>query len=123
MMRRRGGPGLASTVARTAVVAGTATAVSNKVTAKQVAGAQAKQAAAQQAAAQAQPVAAPAAVAAPVAAIDQQLDAIQSQETAAALGVAPEDLVAQLKQLADLRAAGVLSDAEFEQAKARVLGG
>ena len=114
MMRRRGGPGLASTVARTAVVAGTATAVSNKVTAKQVAGAQAKQAAAQQAA----PVAA-----APVAAIDQQLDAIQSQESAAALGVAPEDLVAQLKQLADLRAAGVLSDAEFEQAKARVLGG
>ena len=115
--------GLLRMAARTAVVAGTATAVSNKVTAKQVAGAQAKQAAAQQAAAQAQPVAAPAAVAAPVAAIDQQLDAIQSQETAAALGVAPEDLVAQLKQLADLRAAGVLSDAEFEQAKARVLGG
>ena len=114
MMRRRGGPGLASTVARTAVVAGTATAVSNKVTAKQVAGARARQAAAQQAA----PVAA-----APVVALDQQLDAIQSQETAAALGVAPEDLVAQLKQLADLRAAGVLSDAEFEQAKARVLGG
>ena len=110
MMRRRGGPGLASTVARTAVVAGTATAVSGKVASKQVASAQA------------QPVAAPAAVVAPVVAIDQQLDAIQTQETAAEIGVAPEDLVAQLKQLADLRAAGVLSDAEFEQAKARVLG-
>ena len=39
MMRRRGGPGLASTVARTAVVAGTATAVSGKVASKQVASA------------------------------------------------------------------------------------
>ena len=31
MMRRRGGAGIVGTVARTAVIAGTATAVSNKV--------------------------------------------------------------------------------------------
>jgi multidrug resistance efflux pump len=32
------------------------------------------------------------------------------------------DVVGQLKQLADLKAAGVLSDAEFEAAKAKLLG-
>jgi hypothetical protein len=35
---------------------------------------------------------------------------------------APEGLVADLSRLADLRAAGTLSDAEFTEAKARVLG-
>ena len=43
MMRRRGGPGILSTMARTAVIAGTATAVSNKVSAAGAAKAQAAQ--------------------------------------------------------------------------------
>lgn len=33
------------------------------------------------------------------------------------------DLIAQLQQLAQLRQAGVLSDAEFQAAKAKLLGG
>ena len=36
MMRRRGGAGIVGTMARTAVIAGTATAVSNKVTQRQM---------------------------------------------------------------------------------------
>ena len=35
----------------------------------------------------------------------------------------PGDLVGQLRQLGDLKAAGVLDDAEFAAAKARLLGG
>jgi len=35
---------------------------------------------------------------------------------------AGDDTVAQLKQLADLHGAGALSDAEFEAAKAKLLG-
>jgi hypothetical protein len=34
-----------------------------------------------------------------------------------------DDLVAQLKQLGDLKTSGVLSDEEFEAAKAKLLGG
>lgn len=33
------------------------------------------------------------------------------------------DLVSQLKQLGDLKSSGVLSDEEFEAAKAKLLGG
>lgn len=115
MMRRRGGPGVVSTVARTAVIAGTATTVSNKVTASQMQKAQAKQAAAQAAPVAAAPAPAPAA-------LDQQIEAIQAQEAAAALGAPAPDLVSQLTRLSELRTAGVLSDEEFAQAKARLLG-
>jgi hypothetical protein len=34
---------------------------------------------------------------------------------------AADDMVAQLRQLADLKAQGVLSEAEFENAKAKLL--
>jgi hypothetical protein len=34
-----------------------------------------------------------------------------------------DDLVSQLKQLGDLKSSGVLSDEEFEAAKAKLLGG
>ena len=54
MMRRRRGPGLINTMARTAVIAGTATAVSGSVAAKQQ-----QKVAGQQAAAQAQQQAPP----------------------------------------------------------------
>src|SRR5262245_31308356 len=100
MMRRRvGRPGLVGTAARTAVVAGTATAVvggvsrhqSNK--AQQQADAQAYEQ--QQAAAQQQ--------AAIDAAVAQQMAA---QQAAAPPEPAAADPVAQLKELADLKAQG-----------------
>jgi hypothetical protein len=42
---------------------------------------------------------------------------------AAAPAAAGDDMVAQLQKLADLKAAGVLSDEEFAAAKAKVLAG
>ncbi len=41
----------------------------------------------------------------------------------AAAPAAGDDMVAQLQKLADLKAAGVLSDEEFAAAKAKVLAG
>jgi hypothetical protein len=86
--------------ARTAVVAGTATAVSGRVAHKQAVkyDQQAQQQAAQQQAAAA--AEAPAPAAAP--AVDPQME--------------------QLQNLANLHNQGVLSDEEFAAAKAKVLG-
>lgn len=98
MMMRMGRPGLLGTMARTAVIAGTATAVSGSVREGQLN----RQMAQQQAAEQAQAAAAPAA-------------------PAAAPAADSTDLVGQLQKLADLKSAGVLSDAEFAEAKARLL--
>jgi hypothetical protein len=98
-MRRRP---VARTVGRTALIAGTATAVSGRVAARQGAQAQAAQAQAAQAqAAQAQPVAAP-------------------PPAPAANPNAPTS-VEQLTALAALREQGVLTDAEFESEKAKIL--
>ena len=118
---RRGRPGLVGTMARTAVVAGTATAVvghsQNKQAAKQQSAAEAQ--AAQQAAFDSQ---------AQVADMQAQLDAMQAQQAApaatsrAAPAAAPADsLMDELGKLADLKAAGVLSDEEFAAAKAKLL--
>ena len=87
-------PGLLRGVARTAVIAGTATHVSNNVSRRQ-ANRWAQQDQAQYQQDQAQYAAPPAPPAA--------------------------DPVAQLKDLADLKAQGVLTDAEFEAQKARIL--
>ena len=96
-MRRRGRPGLLGTVGRTAVVAGTATATANAVNRH----AQNKAAEKEQAAAPPPP--------APLA-------------PASAPAPAPgDDLVSKLTELAKLRDSGVLSQEEFEQAKALVL--
>ena len=112
-MRRRavgrvGRPSLIGTAARTAVVAGTATAVVGGMNAHQAEKAQtqadaaayqqqqqqaAMDAAAQQAAAQGAPTVAPAAA----------------------------DPVAQLKELAELKAQGVLTEEEFAAEKAKIL--
>ncbi|HEY7467966.1 MAG TPA: SHOCT domain-containing protein [Acidimicrobiia bacterium] len=95
-------PGLVRGVARTAVIAGTATAVSNRVSRRQAnrwsdqADAEAYQ---QQQAMQQQAPAPPPAPAAP--------------DT--------DDMLAQLKELASLKEAGVLSEAEFEAQKAKIL--
>lgn len=119
-LRRFGRPGLIGLAARTAVVAGTASAVGGAAMRHQERRAQdqyeqqqyeaAQQqaqidAAAQQAAAQyAAPAAAPAAPAAPA---------------PAAAGA--DDLIAKLQQLAQLQQSGVLSDEEFAAAKQKLL--
>ncbi|GGX91814.1 SHOCT domain-containing protein [Streptomyces fructofermentans] len=92
-------PGLLRGVARTAVVAGTATAVSNRVSRRQ-AGRWAQQSAEQQPQyAQAPPPPPPPAPA----------DDMTSK-------------IDQLKQLGDLKAQGILTEAEFAQQKQRILG-
>ena len=119
----RRGPGLMGTMARTAVIAGTATAVSNKTTAAMTGSAQAKQGA-QQAQMQAmvdeqvqQQLA------------DQQAQMEQQQAppppVAMAAPVADLDAAAmritKLKELGALRDAGILTEAEFASEKARIL--
>jgi transcription initiation factor TFIID subunit TAF12 len=91
-------------VARTAVVAGTATAVSNRVSRRQANRWQQQQDAEYQQQQQ-QP---------------QQQYYQEPVQYVAAVPAAP-DPVAQLRELADLRAQGVLTDAEFEAQKARIL--
>ncbi|WP_168625839.1 SHOCT domain-containing protein [Cryobacterium sp. BB307] len=117
MLRRGGRPGLVGMAARTAVVAGTATAVSGRVAARQEGKAQD---AAQEQAWQAQ---------------QQQdaMDAAAAQAVANAQAAAPapaapaaagggDDLMGQLNQLGAMHAQGILSDAEFAAAKAKLLG-
>jgi len=99
MRRRVGRPGLMGTMARTAVIAGTASATAGAV---QRRGAQ--KAAAQQAAAAPPPAPAPPPPPAPVAAAP-----------------AEDDVIAKLQQLGDLKAQGILDDAEFAAAKAKLL--
>lgn len=116
-MRRRGfgppprrGPGLLGTMARTAVVAGTATAVSRGVSTSMDAAAQQQAALAQMKAAQEQ----------------QRIDAAVQQALAQQQAAPPpasssEDRITKLQQLAELKRQGILSDDEFEAEKARVL--
>jgi hypothetical protein len=106
-VRRVGRPGVLGTVARTAVVAGTATAVAGGVSRHQ-------QASAQQAAdAQAYEQQQAATQAAP-----------QQQPPPPPPPPAPggSDQVAELERLAQLKQQGVLSDEEFAAAKAKLLG-
>ncbi|MEU0253977.1 SHOCT domain-containing protein [Streptomyces sp. NPDC006184] len=101
-------PGLLRGVARTAAVAGTATAVSNRVSRRQ-AGRWAQQDYDQQ---QQQAPPPPAAPPAPAPA------------SASASASVPDDMshrIDQLKQLTDLKAQGVLTDEEFESQKRRLL--
>jgi hypothetical protein len=105
-------------MARTAVVAGTASAVvgasANRQAGKQEAAAQ--QQAAQQAAFDSQ---------AQLADMQAQVDALAAPQAAPAPAppapAAGDDLLAQLSKLADLQAAGVLTDEEFAAAKAKLL--
>ena len=96
-MRGRGigrrGPGLVGTMARTAVVAGTATRVSGNVARRQEA---------QHA---------------------QQAPQVQYVEAAAPPPPAapPVDMIEQLKELAALKDQGILTQAEFDVQKARLL--
>jgi Short C-terminal domain len=86
-------PGLLRGVARTAVIAGTATAVSNRVSRRQ-ANRWAEQ------------------------------DAYAQESAYEPAPAAPEnDTLSQLKELGELRASGVLTEAEFEAQKAKILAG
>jgi membrane protease subunit (stomatin/prohibitin family) len=90
-------PGLLRGVARTAVIAGTATHVSNNVSRRQE-GRWAQQE-------------------------QQQWEAQQQQQAAQAPAAAPQaDSMDQLKELGQLHESGVLTDEEFAAAKAKVLG-
>jgi Short C-terminal domain len=85
-------------VARTAVIAGTATAVSNRVSRRQ-----ANRWADQE---------------------DQQYQEQQQyQEPAPAAAAPAADPLEELKKLGELKASGVLTDAEFEAQKAKILAG
>ena len=92
--------GLLRMAARTAVVAGTATAVSGRVAHRQ----NEKWAAQDQAG------------------YDQQQAAYDAGVQAAQPAPAPADPNAELQNLANLHAQGVLTDEEFAAAKAKILG-
>lgn len=114
--RRMGRPGLIGMAARTAVVAGTATAVAGGVSRHQQAKAD-QQYEAQQYEAQQQQAAMDAAA--------QQAVAQQAAAQAPPPATAPAggtDLVAELQKLGALREQGILSDEEFAAAKAKLLG-
>jgi hypothetical protein len=98
--------GLIGGMARTAVVAGTATAVSNRVSRRQ-----AGRWAAQDAQA-----------AYPQQGYEQQQYVPQQYAPPPPQPAAPEeDVIAQLEKLGELRASGVLTEAEFDAQKARLL--
>jgi hypothetical protein len=99
-------PGLLRGVARTAVVAGTATAVSNRVSRRQAQRWQRKEAAA---------------YAQPEPAYQEPAPQYAAPPAQYAAPPAP-DVIQQLKDLADLKAQGILTEEEFAAQKARVLG-
>ena len=93
-------PGLLRGIARTAMIAGTATAVSNRVSRRQ---------AGRWAAQEPQP--------------EPQQYAPQPTSAAPPAPAGNDAVISQLQSLADLKAQGVLTEAEFEAQKARILGG
>ena len=122
MFRRRGRPGLLGTVARTAVVAGTATATAGAVNRHQEQKQAEKQALADQQAAEQAPPPEPVDQAPPQQPVYQAPPPPAYQEAPPAEAPAGDDLVGKIQQLAGLRDAGVLSDAEFAAAKGKLLG-
>ncbi|WP_226532715.1 SHOCT domain-containing protein [Microbacterium paraoxydans] len=110
-MRRFGRPGLIGLAARTAVVAGTASAVGGAMSRNQQQRAQGQYEQQQYEAAQQQ------------AQIDAaaQNAAAQYAAAPAPAAAAPDDMVAKLQQLAALKESGVLSQEEFVAAKQKLL--
>jgi len=95
-------PGLLRGIGRTAVIAGTATAVSNRVSRRQYNRWSEQE--------------------------EQQPQAQEPAPSAPAPSAAPatastDDKIEQLKQLADLKSQGILTDQEFATEKAKILGG
>jgi len=127
--RRAGRPGLIGTMARTAVVAGTASAVVNRGNerrdARQQAAYQDQQSQAQMSDMQAQLDQANAEkqAAAQQAAIDKAVDERMAQQGASVPAQAgPDDTMAKLQKLADMKSQGLLSDEEFAAMKGKLLG-
>ena len=127
--RRAGRPGLIGTMARTAVVAGTASAVVNRGNqrrdARQQAAYQDQQSQAQMDDMQAQLDQANAEkqAAAQQAAIDKAVNERMAQQGASVPAQAgPDDTMAKLQKLADMKSQGLLSDQEFAAMKAKLLG-
>ena len=127
--RRRGRPGLMGTMARTAVVAGTATVVAGSVSQhsaqksaqqQQAAAAEQERAAAQQ---QAMVDQAASQAAAQTAAQFQAQQAAPTPPVAAAAppAAAPDDRMAKIKELGEMKSQGLLTDEEFAAEKARIL--
>jgi hypothetical protein len=87
-------PGLIRGVARTAVIAGTATAVSNNVSRRQASRW-----------------------------ADQNAANEQPMQAAPAAASGQGDKIQMLKELGELKASGVLTEAEFEAQKAKILAG
>jgi hypothetical protein len=100
-MRRGGRPGLVGMAARTAVVAGTATAVSGNVSRRQQ-GRQNAEYEQQQ--------------------YEQQQQAQSNQAMPAASAAEGGDIAGDIQRLVALYQQGVLSDQEFAAAKAKLLG-
>jgi Short C-terminal domain len=99
--------GLLRGIARTAAIAGTATAVSNRVSRRQAGrwAAKDEQAAQEQQAQYA----------------EQQPQYAQPQYAEAPAATTTDDMLEQLQKLGELKTAGVLTDAEFEAQKAKIL--
>jgi hypothetical protein len=98
-------PGLIRGVARTAVIAGTATAVSNRVSRRQ-----ANKWAAEQQETQ------------PQYAEPQYAEPAPAPAAPAPAAPSMDDKIEQLSKLGELKTAGILSEAEFEAEKAKILG-
>ena len=114
---RGGRPGLLGMAARTAVVAGTATAVSGNVQRRQQG--RADQQYQEQMAAQQQQQDAMNAAAQQAVAQQQAAQAASAPPAAAGGG---DDMMAKLQQLATMHSQGILSDEEFAAAKAKTIG-
>ena len=126
---RRGRPGLVGTMARTAVVAGTASAVVNHGARRRDAqqqGAYEDQQNQQQMAdmqAQLDQANAEKQAAAQQAAIDKAVNERMAQQGASVPAQAgPDDTMAKLQKLADMKSQGLLSDQEFAAMKGKLLG-
>jgi hypothetical protein len=115
-------PGLIRGVARTAVVAGTATAVSNRVSRRQAGRwAAQEQQAAPQYAPPPQYAAPPPQYAAPPAAPQAAYQPPPEPVAEAPEGDDMSEKLAQLQQLGELKAQGILTDAQFEAQKSKIL--
>ena len=101
--RGRRGPGLLGTMARTAVVAGTASAVAGKVAAAQEAGAAQDMTRMQ------------------TEVETQVADALRAEAAAVPAAPSVDDLYTQLTKLGELREMGLLTEAEFAEQKTRLL--
>lgn len=113
----RRGPGVVGTMARTAVIAGTATATSRAVSGAMQGSAEKKQQAADTATTTEQNQA-------QIEQMQAQLNTMQAApvtNSAPAASPANDDMLAKLNQLAQLKADGVLTEEEFTAAKAKLL--